>query len=132
MALHPTALVVRGGQTRDVEDLRQKVDIAIEDGEGACLCVFADVDKSDEGPGMTLRDLCHESGIPHGQVQLSTAAVLAEAGFNLELDTSGEQARTHHYVTLREPVEQSQLLQFIECFDEPVPNPVPKVQRSGR
>ncbi|WP_373234890.1 hypothetical protein [Mycobacterium marinum] len=130
MALHPAAMVVRAGAIRDVLTLRRKVEKAIEDGLGACLSVFADVDRTDdEEAGMTLYHLCTVSEIPHNQVQLSTVARLVEQGFELELDTSADQARTHHNVTLGEPVAESELLKFIQCFGGPVPNPNPKKPR---
>lgn len=129
MALHPAAVVVRAGQVRDVDELMSKVLMSIEDGDGACISVFCDVDKTDAHPGMTLHRLCAESSIPNGQVQLSTVARVNAAGFELDLDTSDDQARTHHNVNLRAPVEESQLLEFIGCFDEPIANPVPKRQR---
>lgn len=106
--------------------------MSIDDGDGACVSVFCDVDKSEEHPGMTLDQLCRESGFPHGQIQLSTVARMEAQGFELLLDTSDGQARTHHNVNFREPVEESELLKFIECFDEPRLNPVPKTQRRPR
>lgn len=129
MALHPGATVVRAGIVRDTETLMRKVTKSIDDGDGARLSVFVDVDKSDDQGGMSLHELCTVSEIPNGRIQLSTVDGLTSMGFELELDTSGGQARTHHNVTLKEPVEQSELLRFIECFDEPVPNPNPKKSR---
>src|SRR5262245_6088820 len=125
MVLHPAATVVRGGIVRDVDGLRRKVRKSIDDGDGPCISVFVDVDKSDDEDGMSLYQLCTDS-IPNKKIQLSTVGKLASAGFELELDTSGDQPRTHHNVTLKEPVEESELLRFIECFDEPVLNPNPK------
>lgn len=126
MALHPAAMVVRGGSVRDVPTLKEKVEEAIEDGYGACVSVFADVDKVDEESGMSLDELCRVSGLPHGKVQLSTPERLIGEGFEPQLDTSNDQGRTHHNVTFTQPVEESELLRFIGCFDEPVENPAAK------
>jgi hypothetical protein len=123
MALHPDALVVRGGTVRDVETLRTKVEDAIEDGDGAVISVFCDVKRADTEAPMTLHDLCAESDIVHTKVQVTTVSRLQVQGFEPILDISNEQRFTHHHVVLDEPVQESALQAFIDCFDEPVANP---------
>lgn len=122
MALHPDALVVRGGTVRDVDTLRSKIEDAIEDGDGAVISVFCDVKRTDT-EAMSLRELCAESEIVHTKVQVTTVSRLQAQGFEPILDISNEQRFTHHHVVLDEPVQESALQAFIDCFDEPVANP---------
>ncbi len=121
MTLHPDALVVRAGKVRDVETLKTKVEEAIEDGDGAVISVFCDV-KRTETEGMTLSALCAESEVVHTKVQVTTVARLRAQGFEPILDISNGQRFTHHHVALAEPVQESTLQAFIDCFDEPVAN----------
>lgn len=121
--LHPDAHVVRGGTIRSAAVLLEKVREAIEDGDGPVVSVFCDVDRSDDSAGLTLTELSTESDIPHSKLQVSTVGRLSAGGFALTLDVSNGQPRTHHHVTIGEPVEESTLVRFIECFDEPILNP---------
>lgn len=122
MALHPDALVVRGGTVRDIATLKTKVEEAIEDGDGAVISVFCDV-KRTETEAMNLAELCAESEVIHTKVQVTTVARLQAQGFEPILDISNGQRSTHHHVELTEPVQESTLQAFIDCFDEPVANP---------
>lgn len=122
MPLHPDALVIRAGKVRDVETLKPKVEDAIEDGYGAVISVFCDVNRTDT-EAMTLAELCVQSDVAHTKVQVTTVARLREAGFEPILDTSEGQRLTHHHVALAEPLQESALQAFIDCFDEPVANP---------
>lgn len=115
MPLHPDALVVRGGTARDVETLKTKVEEAIEDGDGAVISVFCDVKRTDTEE-MTLMELCDESEVIHGKVQVTTVGRLREQGFEPILDISNGQRFTHHHVTLAEPVQESTLQAFIGCL----------------
>ncbi|WAC54256.1 hypothetical protein [Gordonia sp. SL306] len=121
--LYPDATVIRAGKIRDAEILGVRVENAVRDGYGPVVSVFCDVDRSASASGMTLFELCIVSRIPHSTVQLTTVSRLAEQGFELELDTTDGQARTHHQVTMTWPVEQSELARFVACFDEPILNP---------
>jgi hypothetical protein len=123
MALHPDALVIRGGTIRDTAGLKRKVDMAIEDGDGPVISVFCDIQRSDDDPGMSLEALCRVSDVVHSKVQVTTTARLSDQGFTLVSDVSDGQPSTHHHVVLHEPVQESTLQAFIECFDEPVANP---------
>jgi hypothetical protein len=123
MPLHPDALVVRGGTSRDVETLKGKVNETIEDGDGAVISVFCDASRTEDTEGMSLHELCAESEVPHTKVQVTTAARLREHGFEPILDISDGQRFTHHHIELAEPVQESTLRAFIDCFDEPVANP---------
>lgn len=123
MALHSDALVVRAGTVRDVATLMAKVDDAIEDGDGAVISVFCDVKRTDDCEGMSLYELCAETEVIHGKVQVTTVARLREQGFEPILDISDGQQFTHHHVVVQEPVQESDLQRFIDCFDEPIANP---------
>lgn len=107
---------------RDVATLKTKVEEAIEDGDGAVISIFCDVNRTDT-EAMTLAELCAESEIIHTKVQVTTVSRLREQGFELILDISDGQRFTHHHVELVEPVQESTLQTFIDCFDEPVANP---------
>ncbi|AFC47929.1 hypothetical protein OCO_15660 [Mycobacterium intracellulare MOTT-02] len=123
MPLHSDALVVRAGKVRDVETLKEKVDEAIEDGDGAVISVFCDVRRTDNTEGMTLHELCAESEVVHTKVQVTTVARLREQGFEPILNVSNGQRFTHHHVVLADPVQESTLQAFIDCFGEPIANP---------
>jgi len=123
MPLHSDALVIRAGKVRDVETLTEKVNEAIEDGDGAVISVFCDVRRTDATDGMTLNELCAESEVVHSKVQVTTVGLLRDQGFEPILDVSNGQRFTHHHVVLAEPVQGSTLQTFINCFGEPVANP---------
>lgn len=122
MALHPDALVVRAGKVRDIETLKTKVDEAIEDGDGAVISVFCDVRRTDSD-AMSLYELCAESEVVHTKVQVTTVSRLRAQGFEPILDISNGQRFTHHHIVLTEPVQESSLQAFIDCFDEAIANP---------
>ena len=130
MPLHPDALVVRGGTIRDVETLKAKVEDAIEDGDGAVISVFCDVWRTGQHDGATLAQLCAASDVVHTKVQVTTVRRLREHGFEPELAISNGEPETHHHVVLEEPVQESTLRAFIDCFGEPVPNPTGGKRRS--
>lgn len=110
--------------------LKTKVEMAIEDGDGAVLSVFCDVSRTvHEHPGMSLVELCIVSDVIHSKVQVSTVCRLEEAGFQLEADITDGQPHTHHHVLFEEPVQESTLSAFIQCFDEPIPTPSGGKQR---
>jgi hypothetical protein len=120
MALHPDAVVVRGGIGRDVKSLEGPLAVANELGLGNVLSVQADIRCSDRGAGLTLEELCEH--IAHGKIQVATAGKLQDAGIDLVLDDSGGQPPTHHHAILPEPVGESAVA-FLECFSEPFVNP---------
>ncbi|SKW13138.1 Uncharacterised protein [Mycobacteroides abscessus subsp. abscessus] len=82
-----------------------------------------------EHPGMSLVELCIVSDVIHSKVQVSTVCRLEEAGFQLEADITDGQPHTHHHVLFEEPVQESTLSAFIQCFDEPIPTPSGGKQR---
>lgn len=131
MALHRDALVIRGGNVRDVEALKGKVEDAIEDGDGAVISVFCDVTRTDN-EAMNLYELCAASEVAHTKVQVTTVSRLRKQGFEPILDISNGQRSTHHHVELSEPVQESELQAFIDCFDEPVDNPTGGKRKSSR
>lgn len=123
MALHPEALVVRGGTVRDVDTLKTKVEEAVEDGDGPVISVFCDIECTDT-QAVSLEQLCADSGVVHTKVQVTTASRLRARGFEPILEVSNGEPFTHHHVVLTEPVQESELQAFIDCFDEPIANPV--------
>ncbi len=122
-ALEDEALVVKGGVVRDVDGVRSKIEAAIEDGYGPCHSVFVGKSNGTGGEPMTLEQICMQSHIPHGQVQVATVGQLRAAGCRFEYDPSGGQGELHHNVCLPEGMTESDLQRFIDCFDEPVSNP---------
>lgn len=108
--------------TRDVEALKSKVEQAIEDGDGAVISIFCDTTRTDT-EAMSLHELCAVSEVVHSKVQVTTVSRLRKQGFEPILDISDGQRFTHHHVELTEPVQESTLQAFIDCFDEPEANP---------
>jgi hypothetical protein len=129
VSLHPDSLVVRGGTVRDPQTLYRKVQEAVEDGDGPVISVFCDVSRTDETAGMSLTELCGVSLVVHTKVQVSMVSRLQACGFELVRDVSNGQPFTHHHVVLAEPVQESVLGEFINCFDEPAPNPAGGMKR---
>ena len=115
---------------RDWETLMEKVQDAIDDDGIAAISVFCDIRRSADNDGMSLRELCAQSEVPHSKVQVSTVSRLSRRGFVPESDVSDGQPNTHHHVILEQPVEQSRLEAFIACFDEPVSNPTGGMRRA--
>lgn len=115
--------VVRGGTLRDPEKVVELVLDNLDMGYAA-LSVFwsPPIDESETESEYLIR-LCSESRIPHKQIQISTPAQLAEAGFALVADNSGGQAPNHHHVMFNVPVTLDQAMQFVAVFTDPRPNP---------
>lgn len=114
---------MRGGILRDPEKLLTKAQKAAAHGFGHVISVHCDVDCTDDGPGLTVEELCEISDIPHSKIQLTTVNRLAAVGVELELDVSDGQPFTHHNAKLPEPVGESAAKAFIDCFDMPIPKP---------
>ena len=121
--LDDNALVVKGGIVRDPQAVREKFEDAIADGYGPCHSVFVARSEGTDGGPMTLDEVCERSWIPNGKVQVTTVGKLRDAGFTFEHDPSDGQGELHHNVYLPEPVTESDICSFIDCFDEPVQNP---------
>lgn len=111
--------------------MKGKVEEAIEDGDGPVISVFCDVDCTDT-QAMDLQELCAESGVVHTKVQVTTVSRLRARGFDPILEVSNGEPFTHHHVVLAEPVQESTLQAFIDCFDEPIANPAGGKRRRSK
>ncbi len=130
--LGPGTLVVRGGISRDADDLVEKLEDAIEDGYGPVLSVNCGEPEPGESFTETLHRICSTGGLPHGSVQVAPYERLEELGIPLTSDTSDGQAENHYHARFGEPVEKSQVEDFIACFDGPILNPTGGKKRSRR
>ncbi len=117
MALHPDAVVVRGGPFKDYRSLERPIQVAREAGLGSALSVLVDIRCTDSGPGMSLEELCEH--LKHDVVRLTTVGQLEAVG--IRLVQTGHQP-THHSAILSDPVRQSAEA-FISCFGDPIPKP---------
>jgi hypothetical protein len=81
---------------------------------------------------MSLTELCAASSVIHTKVPVSIVSRLHAHGFELVRDVSNGQPYTHHHVVLKEPVQESVVAEFIECFDEPIPNPTGGMMRRSK
>lgn len=127
MPLHADAVVVRGGSFLTVKALEKPLALANDKGYGNALSVFVDVKCTDDGPGMTLAELCQPIE-RYRLVRFSTVDKLAAAG--IEVEEPRRPSSTHCHALLGDPVEESAAA-FIECFDEPTPNPARGEEGSG-
>lgn len=123
MDLSPTSLVVCGGTNRDAEALKELIEDAVDDGDGAVLSVFCGTPLAGEAFEGTLQRICVAAGIPHGKVLVARAGDIWAAGVTLEWETDDGQAENHYHVRFDLPVEESQVHDFIACFTGPIPNP---------
>jgi hypothetical protein len=57
------------------------------------------------------------------KVQVSTVGALVAAGFDVRKATDDGECDLHHHVHFQEPVTESQVQAFVDCFDRVVPNP---------
>lgn len=87
----------------------------------------------EQGPDETLSDwedrICRTAGLRHNKVQWTTMAALRAKGLAIVWEVGDGEPPNHHHVYFQEPVTESQLRAFVECFSEPRPNPVPKEER---
>ena len=58
MALHPKAVVLRGGSLRDPQKILAKAQKEADHGFGHVISVHCDVDCTENGPGLTIPELC--------------------------------------------------------------------------
>jgi hypothetical protein len=128
-----SALVVRGGSTRDAAAVRETLEDAIADGDGAVLSVNVDQELPGEALVETLYRICEVAGTPHSKIQVSYAQVLQAAGVQLVPFRAEGEAENHYHAVFREPLELDQIEAFIRCFDVPIDNPTGgKKRREGR
>ena len=120
--MSPGLVVVRGGQSRDPSAVLGKVIDNIADGVGPRLSVYC-VERMGSTVAQDVLRACTEGDIPHGQVQVGTTQRLITAGFSIEHDPSDGQAACHYNVLFGNEPKITDAEAFIECFDEPIPNP---------
>lgn len=116
------AVVVRGGQSRDVDAHVQKINDAAEDWGIPALSVYI-VERGSSTFDAALMEACICGDIPHGKVQVARLGDLRAAGFEPVLDTSDGQPDCHYNVIFGNEVQPEDAERFIRCFDEPMANP---------
>lgn len=122
-ALADDAVVVRGGVNRNPLNVGQMVQDNLDDGDGPVLSVFV----IEPGPGEpregAVARACHDGSIRHNKVQVALLGDLRAAGFAVADERADDEAYCHYHVHFEVPVTQSRVLQWIELFSEPIPNP---------
>jgi hypothetical protein len=126
------AVVIRGGASRDPSLMLEGLRSLIERGEPPRVSVFAESYDPAQPWSEAVTSVCYAARAPWGQVQVSTLRRLREAGFDLVDERTEIEAECHFHVYFTEPVTIRETTLFIECFDEPVPNPVPREERKRR
>ncbi|MFZ5870592.1 MAG: hypothetical protein ACOYXW_08730 [Actinomycetota bacterium] len=96
---------------------------AVIDGDGPVLSVYVQAPEPDEPIDAVVYRLCAEADLPHRKVQVSFVERLTEQGFRITHEVSDGEVWSHHHVHFDEPVTESQVQRFINCFDEPIANP---------
>jgi hypothetical protein len=124
--LRDDAFVIRGGLFARAEDLLIAVADSYDDGDGAVASVHVGWPYSGESFEDAVERIAQQGDIPNGQIRLSTVGRLRAAGFGIELDTSGDQPDCHHNVVFTAPPDIGQSRLFVDCFDDPIPNPAKK------
>jgi len=123
------ALVARGGVQRDPAVILEAVEDNLYSRNKAVLSVCC----NDRAPGETAADwqarIVRTGRLKNGQIQWTTLGALRECGFSVVWEVDDGEAPNHHHVYFQEPVTESQVRAFVECFSEPQPNPVPKEER---
>lgn len=127
--LSEVALVIRGGQGRDATQVLGGLRLLAANNEPMKLSVFGTSPEGDEGRTDTLVRLCREAKARWGSIQVSSVDTLAAAGFELLDERSVLEAPCHYHVEFSHDVTQSDIQRFLDCFDGPEPNPVPKKER---
>jgi len=125
---HDTAIVIRGGESRDPDGLRTKVMDAIEDGDGAVVSVFCTALEPGETTEDAIERLARAVNLPHGKISTSTAGRIRGRGLPLTRDASDDQGEFHYHVTFPEPVTFASCEGFLGTFGDPEPNPAKGVQ----
>lgn len=118
------ALVVRGGKQRSAEFLAGRVADGVEKGEPCAISVWAHDALPGESRADLLARITQEASTPHPSIQVARHGDLIDAGFELALDTSNEQAACHYNVAVRFPIDEAELQSFISCFGEPEDKPI--------
>lgn len=125
-----TAVVIRAGAARDPEALRDGLRELAAKGEPVRLSVFAapyDPPPMDQA----LEEVCRLAKARWGQIQVSTVQRLRREGFELLDERSPREASCHFHIAFTSEVTHLEAAHFIQCFDEPIPNPIPRDERKS-
>lgn len=115
--------MVRGGIQRDAAIILEGLSLVVSVGKPAVLSVFAMAPSSGQGRDACTLAVCREAGLKNGQVQVSSAGRLRAAGFELADERSENESWCHYHVYFQAPVQQSTVRSWVDCFDDPIPNP---------
>jgi hypothetical protein len=126
------AVVIRGGAGRDPSRMLEGLRSLIERGEPPRVSVFAQSYDPAQPLSETVRSLCYAARAPWGQVQVSTLQRIRDAGFDLVDERTEIEAACHYHVYFSNTVTIRETRLFIDCFDDPVPNPIPREERKRR
>ena len=125
--------MVRGGQKREVGLILDEIRANVELGDGPVLSVCVGEQQADETFIEAVYRISEVGRLPYSKVQVSQAAAyLYAVGVDLVPETSDGQAMNHHHVVFQEPLESAQIMAYIRCFDEPIPNPTGGFRKAGR
>ncbi len=94
------------------------------------LSVFAADPVPNHGEQEDLIGLCRSAQAPWTKVQVTTVQTLADAGYVLVDERDESEADCHFHVYFPRNVSESDAQRFIDCFSQPIANPVPKLERS--
>jgi len=115
--------VVRGGLFPEAANILIAVEDSIENNWGPVISVHVVVAKAGESDERALKRVCVDAHIPNPKMRVTTLGRLLDAGFSVELDTSDGQPDSHHNVVFALPPDLEQAQAFVQCFDDPIPNP---------
>lgn len=123
------ALVARGGVNRDAAEILEAVLDVLYDSNKPVLSVCCSDREPDETYEGWQERICRAGRLKNGKIQWSTLGQLRALGLPVVWEAGDGEAPNHHHVYFQEPVTESQVRAFVECFSEPQPNPVPKEER---
>lgn len=123
--LSDEALVVRGGVNRDPMRLLEEFKTQIALGDQPRLSVFAANPIEGEARMDTVRRIALEARIPNGKVQVGAAEALRACGLDLVDERDDDEAECHFHVYFPHAVAKlsESIMDWLECFEEPIPNP---------
>jgi hypothetical protein len=112
-ALPDSAIVVRGGRL-DPDRLLARAVRDRRDDDVSVLSVWCGVKADDETVDDVLRRLVEEAPIPHGQLNVTTAGALREAGFELRAAPPPD---CHYDLELGTVLDSNSIDTFVGTFD---------------
>lgn len=107
---------------RDSAAIEQKIEDAIDDGDGPVLSVFCQqVDQ--RGVAAAVERACREGAIRNGKIQVARVSTLLDVGAVL-VHTAGQgEPECHYHVNFEKMTSDTRATMFLGCFAEPEPNP---------